>query len=132
MKTQDKILRALKKEPVQVKFLNGHSIKKALQDINISIDGTMTYLTFVSESRIVDNIKGEFKQVNALIIYDSKSRCSGSVYRDLNHANIIVDSQEINDCLIQLSKLSLHTSEEIEIAKQEIIQSMQHFHENFS
>ena len=44
MKTQDKIIRASKKQPVEVKFLNGHSIKRVSQELNFSINGEVKFL----------------------------------------------------------------------------------------
>ena len=69
MKTQDKIIRASKKQPVEVKFLNGHSIKRVSQELNFSINGTMQYLTLIFESKIVDNIKGLTEKKEAVVLY---------------------------------------------------------------
>tara|TARA_Y100000588_G_scaffold48899_1_gene46046 strand:+ start:11405 stop:11803 length:399 start_codon:yes stop_codon:yes gene_type:complete len=132
MKTQDKIIRASKKQPVEVKFLNGHSIKRVSQELNFSINGTMQYLTLIFESKIVDNIKGLTEKKEAVVLYDTKSRTCGTVYKNLAELNIVIDSCEFDMHLLELAKQSLHTTEEIEIAKEEFIQAMQHFHENFS
>lgn len=132
MKIQDKILRASKKQPVEIKFLNGHSIKRVSQDINFSINGIMQYLTIAFESKIVDHVKGLTEKKQSFTLYDTKARTSGTIYKNLAEANIVVDSYEFEQHLLGLFKQSLHTTEEIDIAKEEFIQTMQHFHENFS
>ena len=133
MNTQDKLIRAMKKQPLKTRFLNGHSIKKVSQDINVSVNGQMKYLTLVSQSKIVDNIKGLSQKEQSVILYDSKTRMSGIVYPNLSTAlDTIINHNDIEQHLLYMFQQSLHTTEEIQKAKEEFIQAMDHFHQNFS